>query len=175
VKVTPFVAAAGGVLAVATFIGFLAWNARMIDPAAHSRVIANLSKLQELDSELDETMLKLRDGLLNNYDPLVATLNLVNAHKRDLQEGEHGIVRDGGAELETAMASVAAKLAEKEALFEQFKSENALLKNSFHYFPLSVERLLRAPQVPAEVHNPMQRLLRDVLLLRLGRRRRTTS
>ena len=167
-KVTPFVAAAGGVLAVATFIGFLAWNARMIDPAAHSRVIANLSKLQELDSELDETMLKLRDGLLNNYDPLVATLNLVNAHKRDLQEGEHGIVRVGGAELETAMASVAAKLAEKEALFEQFKSENALLKNSFHYFPLSVERLLRDPQVPAEVHNPMQRLLRDVLLLRLG-------
>jgi len=81
-------------------------------------------------------VLKLRDALLNNYDPLVATLNLVNAHKRDLQDSEHGIVRVGGAELGTAMAGVAAKLAEKDALLEQFKSENALLKNSFHYFPL---------------------------------------
>ena len=167
-KVTRFVAAAGGVLAAATFIGFLAWNARMIDPAAHSRVIANLSKLQELDSELDETVLKLRDALLNNYDPLVATLNLVNAHKRDLQVGEHAIDRVGGAELGTAMAGVAAKIAEKEALLERFKSGNALLKNSFHYFPLSVETLLRDPQVPAEIRNPVQLLLRDILLLRLG-------
>jgi diguanylate cyclase (GGDEF)-like protein/PAS domain S-box-containing protein len=168
VKAPGLLAAGAGVLAAATVVGFLAWHARPVDPAAHSRVIANLSKLQELDSEIDETVLRLRDALLSSYDPLVAALSVVHAHQRDLQSAEHAIVRVGGAELETAMADVAAKVAQKEALIEAFKSANALLKNSFHYFPLSVDTLLRDPQVPGELRNGVQRLLRDILLLRLG-------
>jgi hypothetical protein len=125
-------AAAGAALVAAAFVGVLAWNAKTIDPAAHSRVIANLGKLQELDSELDEVTLKLRDALLSNYDPLVASLSLVHAHTRDLQEGEYAIVLVGGTELAAAMAGIAQKLADKEALLERFKTSNALLKNSFH-------------------------------------------
>jgi diguanylate cyclase (GGDEF)-like protein/PAS domain S-box-containing protein len=161
-------AAAGAALVAAAFVGVLAWNAKTIDPAAHSRVIANLGKLQELDSELDEVTLKLRDALLSNYDPLVASLSLVHAHTRDLQEGEYAIVLVGGTELAAAMAGIAQKLADKEALLERFKTSNALLKNSFHYFPLSVERLLSDPRAPAALREAVQRLLRDVLMLRLG-------
>jgi diguanylate cyclase (GGDEF)-like protein/PAS domain S-box-containing protein len=168
VKRARLVAAAGGAVVAVAFIGVLAWQARTIDPAAHSRVLANLSRLQELDSELDETVLKLRDALLNTYDPLVAKVSLVHAHRRDLQQGEHAIARVGGAELDSAMGQVAGELAAKELLLEQFKSNNALLRNSVHYFPPSVETLMREPQLPEGMRRSVRGLLRDVLMLRLG-------
>lgn len=155
-------------LLAAALVVFLLANARSIDPATHSRVIANLSAMQELDSELDEIVLKLRDALLNNYDPLVATFELIKSRQRDLEQGEHAIVGRGETELDSAMAEVSGKLAGKEALIEQFKSRNALLRNSFYYFPLSVDGLSRDPQVPPAVRAHAQALLRDMLLLRLG-------
>lgn len=158
---------AAGLLAIALIV-FLLANARSIDPIGHNRIIANLSKLQELDSELDEIVLKVRDALINNYDPLVATLNLIKWHKRDLEQGEYAIAGRGELEIDKAMAGFSRKLAEKEALIEQFKSKNSLLKNSFHYFPLSVEVLSRDPQIPQAVRTRAQALLRDILLLRLG-------
>lgn len=162
-------AAASGaaVLAIAA-AGFLVFNARTIDPASHSRVIANLSKLQELDANLDEIVLKLRDALLNNYDPLVDTLNLIRAHRRDLERKELALARLGGADVRAAMVTVDARLAEKEALIEQFKSRNAVLKNSYHYFPRSIETLMADSQVPRRLRASFQFLLRDILLLRLG-------
>jgi len=161
------VKAAAGLLAAALIV-FLLANARSIDPVTHSRVVANLSKIQELDSELDEIVLKLRDALLNSYDPLVATLNLIKLHKRALEQGEYAIAGRGEPEIDKAMAGFSRELAEKEALVERFKSKNALLKNSFHYLPLSVETLSRDPRIPQAPRAGAQALLRDILLLRLG-------
>jgi len=161
-------AKAAAALLVAALLAYLLINARSIEPAAHSRVIADLSRIQELDSELDEIVLKLRDALLNSYDPLVATLSRIKAHQRDLGRGEHAIVGRGEAELDDAMAVVARRLEEKEALIERFKSRNALLRNSFHYFPLSVEVFSADAQAPAGLRAALHALLRDVLLLRLG-------
>jgi diguanylate cyclase (GGDEF)-like protein/PAS domain S-box-containing protein len=161
-------AKAAAALLVAALLAYLLINARSIDPAAHSRVIADLSKIHELDSELDEIVLKLRDALLSSYDPVVATLSRINAYQRDLGRGEHAIVGRGEAELDQAMVVVARRLEEKEALIERFKSRNALLRNSFYYFPLSVEALSADAEVPPELRAALHALLRDVLLLRLG-------
>ena len=161
-------ARAGAGLLAAAVIAFLLVNARSIDPAAHSSVIGNLSKIQELDSELDEIVLKLRDGLLHTYDPLVAALGLIHAHHRDLEAGEHAVAGRGEAEVDAALAQLDVALAEKEALIERFKSRNALLRNSFHYFPTSVDVMSRDAQTPPELRVSAQALLRDMLMLRLG-------
>src|SRR6267143_1765306 len=100
--------------------------------------------------------------LLISYDPLVATLSRIKAHQRDLGRGEHAIVGRGEAELDDAMAVVARRLEEKEALIERFKSRNALLRNSFHYFPLSVEVFSADAQAPAGLRAALHALLRDV-------------
>jgi diguanylate cyclase (GGDEF)-like protein/PAS domain S-box-containing protein len=149
-------------------IVLLAVKGRSIDPAAHTRVMSNLSELEELDSEANATVLKLRDALINSYDPLVATFHLMKAHQHDLEQGEYAVARRGGPELGTAMKAVAAQIAQKEALVEQFKSRNALLKTSYLYFPLSVEAFMGDPATTPQQRTQAQRLLRDVLLLRLG-------
>lgn len=133
-------------------VAFLLMNMRSIDPAAHSRVMANLHELEELDSQLDGTVLKLRDALLNSYDPLVAISALIKAHQHDLEQGDYAVTRLGGPELGAAMYAVAAGVARKEALIEQFKSHNAVLKNSYHYFPLAVDALAHDREASGRKH-----------------------
>jgi diguanylate cyclase (GGDEF)-like protein/PAS domain S-box-containing protein len=154
--------------AVAALVVWLFAHARSIDPIEHSRVIASLSQIEKLNSELDESVLKLRDGLLNNYDSLVATLQHIRWHQRELEQGEYAIARRGDARIDSAMAEFSRELAAKEALLERFKSRNALLKNSFLYLPRAVETLSRDPRTPQAVRDGAQALLRDVLLLRLA-------
>ena len=163
-RIAALVAAA--VLAVLA-IAFLIVNARPIDPAAHSRVVTNLSKMQELDAQLDEDVLKLRDALLGDYDPLVARFQLIRAHQHDLERGEYAFGRLG-VEVGAALADMSRRLDDKEALIEQFKSRNALLRNSFHYLPLAARTLLSEPRLPEAVRSGAQNLLRDILLLRVG-------
>ena len=164
----PRLTLAGAALLAAAFIGFVGWHARPIDPAAHTRILSSLGKLQELDSDLDEAVLKLRGGLLNNYDPLVAALSLVHAHKRDLQLNAHAVGRVGGPELESSLAEIGARIAEKESLLERFKSGNALLRNSYHYLPLSLDKLVQDRQLPDELRKRIHQLQRDVLQLRIS-------
>jgi len=152
-------------LAVAA-LAFLA-NARSIDPAAHASIMGHLSKVHELDAELDNVVLKLRAGLLSNYDPLVDRVMRIRAHQRELEEGEEAIARVAGEDLARDLAALGVKLAEKEALIERFKSHNAVLANSFHYFPRSMDAVVRDPRTPPAFRNDTQTLVRDLLLLRL--------
>src|SRR5712691_10562090 len=151
-------------LFIAVLLGFLYINARPIDEVKHNRVITNLSKLQELDSQLSEDVTKIRYGLLNNYDPLVATLEQIKQHKRDLEQGDYAIVNHGAPEIDQAMEEFSKALTEKETLVNQFKSHNALLRNSLYYMPLSVENISRSPLAPQSLRQRVESLLRDVLL-----------
>ncbi|MGQ0656071.1 MAG: EAL domain-containing protein [Betaproteobacteria bacterium] len=160
-------ATVGAALLLAALLAYLGWQAARIDPDAHTRAVANLSKLQELDSTLDETVLKLRDGLLSTYDPIVAALQLARAHHADLLRGEHAIA-EGHGTLAGALAQLEHRLAEKESLLERFKSRNALLRNSSHYLPLAADALLRGRSLPPQARDAAHQLLRDALLLRHG-------
>lgn len=153
-------------LFIAALLGFMYINSRPIDEVRHNRVITNLSKLDELDSQLNEDVIKLRYGLLNNYDPLVATLEQIRRHKRDLEQGDYAIVNRGNPEIDQAIAAFSRALTEKEALVDQFKSHNSLLRNSLYYLPLSVENVIHSPLAPQSLRQSVESLLRDVLLLR---------
>jgi diguanylate cyclase (GGDEF)-like protein/PAS domain S-box-containing protein len=151
-----------------TAIAFLLMNVRSIDPAAHTRVMANLHELEELDAQLDATVLKLREALLSSYDSLVETSSLIKAHLHDLEQGDYALTRLGGHELGAAMEAVAAGVERKEALIEQFKSRNAVLKNSYHYFPRAIDALAQDREAGVQLRDDAQSLLREILLLRLG-------
>jgi len=157
---------AGVVLAV-PLVGFLLANARPIDPVAHSRTVGSLGKIQELDSELDEIVLKLRDALLTNYDPLVATSSLLKLYQKELGQGDYAVV-GLDQDLKAPFAELTSRLAAKDALLEKFKSRNALLRNSFHYLPLSARALSNDARAPRALQERVQELLRYILLLRVG-------
>ncbi len=164
----PFLIQAGTALGVVLVLAFLIVNLRSIDTAKHDRLTANLSKVQELDSELGELVLKLRYGQLNNYDLLVATLEWIKRLKRDLETGEYAIAGQGDSEVDRAMAEFSRTLSSRAVLIEQFKSHNAVLRNSVYYLPLSVKAVAANPMAPDKLRDTLQALLRDALLLQLG-------
>jgi len=164
----PFLRQAGVTLGVILVLAFLVVNLRSIDTARHDRVSANLSRVQELDSELGELVLKLRYGQLNNYDLLAATLDRIKRLKRELEGGEYAIAGKGEAEIDRAMAEFSRALLNKEILVEQFKSHNAVLRNSVYYLPRSVGAVSASPMAPESLRDTLQALLRDALLLQLG-------
>ena len=146
---------------------FLIANARYTDPARHNRIIANLSEIEKLNSDLNEVVLKIRYGLVNNYDPLVATLNRIKRRQRELETGDYAIAGQGDDEIDIELAAFSRALGQKETLIERFKFGNALLKNSFYYVPLAVAAA-SASGVPRELQELLQSLLREVLLLHVA-------
>jgi len=155
-------------LVIAALLGFLFVNSPSIDHVRHTQVLTALSKLQELDSQMDEIVLKHRFGLVNNYDSLVATLESIERYKHDLEKGGYAIAGLGNPEIDRAMADYSKSLAEKEAVIERFKSRNAVLRNSSYYFPLAVDKLSRDPRVSGALRAQAESLLRRVLLLRIS-------
>ncbi len=155
-------------LLIAALVGFLFVISPSIDHVRHTQVLAALSKLPQLDAQMDEIVLKHRFGLLNNYDPLVVTLVSIKRYKHDLEQGDYAIVGLGNREIDRAMAKFSGRLEEKEAVLERFKSRNAVLRNSSHYFPLAVDNLSRDRRVSGALHAQAESLLRQVLLLRIS-------
>jgi len=155
-------------LLIAALLGFLFVNSPSIDHVRHTQVLTALSKLPELDSEMDEIVLKHRFGLVNNYDSLVATMESIKRYKHELEQGDHAIAGVGDPEINQAMARFSARLAKKETVLERFKSRNAVLRNSSNYFPLAVDRLSRDRRVSATLRAQAESLLRQVLLLRIS-------
>ena len=64
-------AIACGVMSV---LAFLLSKTKLVDTDEHNRYVNLLLQLQNVDSSLDENLLKARDGYLINYDPIVENL-----------------------------------------------------------------------------------------------------
>jgi signal transduction histidine kinase/DNA-binding response OmpR family regulator len=148
---------------VALALVFLIANVRHTDSARHDRIIANLSEIEKLSSDLNEIVLKARYGLLNNYDPLVATFDRIRRRERELKSGDFAIMGRGDADIDREMEAFSQALLQKEDLIERFKFGNSLLKNSFYYLPLAVAEANTLGM--SRDQSLLQSLLREVLLL----------
>ncbi|QYZ65561.1 MAG: hypothetical protein OI74_14465 [Gammaproteobacteria bacterium (ex Lamellibrachia satsuma)] len=109
------------------------------DTESHARMIEGIGRLKTLNAELDERLLESRFGLSSNYDALVSGEKVFSSYSRDMY-------RDLGDEekmvLADAWQGLRENLARKRGAIENFKSENAVLKNSTKYFPIAVKQAL---------------------------------
>ena len=158
----------GAALAVLLLLGFLYVNLRGVDPIRHDYVSEKINELQGLDAELNEAVLKLRYGLLHNYDSLVSTLNRTREIHSSLASGPNAIAGRGDREIDATMANVSAAQLEREALLERFKSENALLRNSVYYLPLLTGQIVKDPAASPALREMLQTVLREALSLQVS-------
>lgn len=94
-----------------------------------------IRQIKQLNSQWDVEVLKARIALTHNYDPLVAPLKEMNALWANLEsrEGQHHHANpvDWLAQQDAYRQSIQ----EKARLVEQFKSHNAVLRNSLAFLP----------------------------------------
>ena len=144
-----------------------------VDIDAHMRINQSLSQLREQVARLDRFVLQSRQGLLKNYDPIVDTQRDIQ-HLLDALAAEEPHLFGAGAEA-LAMQDYRAALARKYQLLERFKSHNAVLSNSLHYFPLGVEQVLRTVRADSQAAQGLHRLLEKVLMFSMDPEQRLAT
>ena len=128
----------------------------------HDQVFEAFEAYQQAHSRLDQNVLMSRYNILAHYDPLVDASTDIIKIINTLQGKEIDIFQQGYEDIDQALVSLRANIEQKIALLEQFKSRNAILKNSLRYLPVAINHFVDA--LPPGSHNSDHRtLLTDLL------------
>lgn len=149
-----------------TLLGFLFVNSRADQGPGRGRLVDDLRRMKEQDALLTQEGLELRFSLLTNYDPIVATSQDLDATAGRLPGEAHALYPAGGAStLTPQLQAYLEALSEKQQVVEDFKSKNALLKNSVAYLPILEDGIRNADGVRGtDGAAQADRLLREVLI-----------
>jgi signal transduction histidine kinase/ActR/RegA family two-component response regulator len=136
------------VVALLALLTAVWWQSRGPDAALETRLHEALFAFEVSDTALNRDVLLARAGLLRRYDSLAQGRHDLRRALRALRATDAGgaefVASDGALEhLETA-------LAEKTALVDYFKSDNALLRNSLMYFNTAGQALRGAALAASE-------------------------
>jgi signal transduction histidine kinase/ActR/RegA family two-component response regulator len=132
------VLAAGTLLLALTY---LLVEAATPDAERHERAFDALRVLTFNEASLQRDVLKVRAGLLRNYDPLVAAVENLRSAAETLRSDAQVPGSGMTTEIAHAVEGVATAVADQEALVEAFKSRNALLHNSLSFLSHTARQL----------------------------------
>ncbi len=139
------------------------------DVASYKPLIDTLSELRAVDATLNQDVTRARYRLLANDDPLVEDVGKLNQLLQQFQQEQRYDHRY--TEIETKLQRLAEILAQKTALVDYFKSDNAVLKNSlshYHFAPRHIpttETAVGADKIrlPADLRQLWSESLNSVL------------
>lgn len=155
---------------------FLFIKAQPVDPDTHNSLAGDLRELQTRDIELGEAVLQHHYKLLHNYDGVVAIMQRMTVLSAVLaQHHQNGSLPDT-PEVSRELGMVQQQIERKADALEEFKSNNALIKNSLIYLPRTIDDLLvQLPQTDRNmhVHEQFELLLRYALLTVINKDDRT--
>jgi len=156
------------VLAVAA-MSVLLWlflNAQPMDPQTHNQVVGDIVELQKRDTELGEAVLQLHYRLANNYDAVVALMQRIEALGIALEEHHKNGLLPDTPEVDRALGVIRQQIVHKAEMLNEFKSNNAVMKNSLIYLPSMVASVLQMlPGADEPTLEKFEFLLRDALLV----------
>ncbi len=155
------------------FLALLAlYYARRVDPRDAALYARDVRRLQALHAQLDTDVLSMRSELLLHYDSPNATIDELFRLHRGLALAPSFLSSEARADLAARVASSQQLLEEVELRFEQFKQDNAQLRNSMRYVPTAAKKILDRPEASDAAAGDrlaaaVKDLLRDVLLYEL--------
>ena len=126
--------------ALALFLVLMGQSLRVSYPA-HERYSDLISQQIENNVSINQYVLEARYNFFTSYDPLVTSLQNQAILQRDLSLPPAYLDTQGRKTLQQQLAENQALLVEQATLIEQFKSKNAVLKNSLTYLAKLTESL----------------------------------
>ena len=147
-----------------SLLTFLFVQQRPPDSGQHDQAMRDFQLLERLDAEIDADLLRSRYDLLRSYDPFVEKLGEMRLAGADLQRIRPLMSRTASERMVPLLARERDVLSQKAQLVEQFKSDNAVLKNSVRYFPVLIAEASRSATGDRPLQDHLANLLRDVLL-----------
>jgi PAS domain S-box-containing protein len=171
-----FLAWSGYLLPVVLVVLAILWiKSIAIDNERHNQYLAHLRQIQTLDARIDRNVLQVRDGLLNNYDPIVNDLAQLNQLQTALRQMPSFVDEESRQELERLLQIHISVWLNKEDSILKFQSQNAVLINSLTYFPIAISDVVVKDSTAPILKDSLNNLLRDILLFNLDTRDNTVA
>jgi PAS domain S-box-containing protein len=164
-----FLARGAYLLPVVLFLLVILWvKSLSIDVDRHNQYLAHLRQMQTLDARINQNVLQARDGLLNNYDPIVNDLAQLKKLQTDLKQTPGFVGSESHKELDRLLQKHIDIWQHKEEAILRFQSQNAVLINSLTYFPISITDIVAKNTASPVLANRLNTMLRDILLFNLS-------
>lgn len=130
-------------MALASILLFLYFKSSSDQNMTYTESRDLIRQIKQQNSLWENEVLKARVALTHNYDPLVSPMNEMNRlwERFDAIESGHG--RKYSAQWNDAHENFLQAMQEKTRLVEQFKSQNALLRNSLAFLPTAEDDILQ--------------------------------
>lgn len=122
-------------LALASVLLFLYLKSNSEQTMTYTESRDLIRQIKQQDSLWENEILKARVAISHNYDPLVSPMNEMNRLWAQFDSLESGHGRNDLAQWNGAHEAFLQAMQEKTRLVEQFKSHNALLRNSLAFLP----------------------------------------
>jgi PAS domain S-box-containing protein len=156
-------------LPIVAVLVFCYLKTNRISPKDHERFERNLRNVQLLDATLNQDVLKNRLNLLENYDGLPFQIAELQKTVQELGSIPKFITGPARTSIQTQVSQIEKLVTEKNDLQERFKSQNAILNNSFSYLALrgsEVVRSLPMDDSGRELKTIFNEVLREVFVFR---------
>jgi PAS domain S-box-containing protein len=171
-----FLAWSGYLLIAALLVLVVLWFKYLpIDIDRHNQFLAHLRQMQSLDARINQNVLQARDGLLNNYDPIVNDLAQIKQLQVNLHQMPSFVDFESRKELDRLLQKHIDIWQQKEELILRFQSQNAVLMNSLAYFPIAIADAVNRNANNPSLSSRLNILLRDILLFNLSTEKNLVS
>jgi two-component system, NtrC family, sensor kinase len=144
-------------LALGSALLFFYLRASDYQPADHFIDVATLRQLKEVDEDWESDMMKLRIGMLRNYDGLSPSQAEVAALPRQLASLSSVRAAAEVPGLAPAIDGYRQALGAKLELVEAFKTHHAVLRNSLSFLPQAAYALFA--ELPADAWPTIRKIL----------------
>ncbi len=156
-------------LALIGLLGFLVMKTRAVDFDAHTEILGTLRELKQIDAEWNVEVLRAKTGLATNYDRVASPLPLIAQLEATLR-GKAGAFwqerAEATARLLPLLDAYKQAMDRKIVAIENFKSQNAILRNSSRFMPVAATDLVaaaRATSVSADQKSQIEQALNHLL------------
>ncbi len=156
---------------VLVWVGFaivlmVLWNkVNILDIRQHDRYLTLLRQSQAVDAGLNQSVLEARLGQLSSYDPIVTKTANLKQIRAKLKQIPSFVDFTEQATLYQLLRRQQELLQAKEALINQFNSQNAVLKNSLSYLSILVRALAETTTIAPSWSKQLNVLFQNILLL----------
>src|SRR6476659_5817270 len=142
-RMTPVVVLLSFLFLLLLLLTWLLLSGLNLNSTRYDRQLEALDHFSRLERALNREVLTARAGLSRNYDELARLTDAYGESVHQLREAAGSDTEEGAA-----IAVLAAGAHRQQILVEQFKSRNALLRNSFLYFGIFSARLAASYHTP---------------------------
>lgn len=160
-------------LFMVSLLVFLYIKVQSLSVNEHHEITDTLRQMSALNFQWDQEVLQTKLSLSTHYDAVASPLATLSSLQRKLVS-KFGDFFTENTPLEESVESYKRLMKEKDHLIEQFKGQNAILRNSLHYISTAVQSLVseidtefpsssKPNYATSELRKASQELLRELL------------